>query len=105
MSDDGLSACELDVLRLVAGGRSNREAGERLGLTGHTAKGYLRGMARKFDVLDRTVAAVLALQRGLIDIEGISLAKQDCPLAVLPHEKILHFCPSTHRPAFRLILR
>jgi len=73
-----LTAREIDVLRLVAGGRSNREVGEALGLTEHTVKGYLKSVTSKFDVPDRTAAAILALQRGLLDLEGIDLvARQE----------------------------
>jgi DNA-binding NarL/FixJ family response regulator len=68
-----LTAREIDVLRLVAGGRSNREVGEQLGLTEHTVKGYLKSITGKFDVPDRTSAAILALQRGLLDMEDIGL--------------------------------
>jgi DNA-binding NarL/FixJ family response regulator len=65
---DPLTARELDVLRLVADGKSNREAGEALGLTENTVKGYLKSIIAKLDVPDRTSAALLAVQRGLIEI-------------------------------------
>ncbi len=74
LAADQLTAREIDVLRLVAGGRSNREVGESLGLTEHTVKGYLKSITSKFDVPDRTAAAILALQRGLLDMEEIGLA-------------------------------
>ena len=76
LAADQLTAREIDVLRLVAGGRSNREVGEALGLTEHTVKGYLKSIATKFDVPDRTAAAILALQRGLLDMDGIGLANR-----------------------------
>jgi two-component system NarL family response regulator len=67
---DPLSARELDVLSLVAEGLSNREAGERLGLTENTIKGYLKSIIGKLDVPDRTAAAMVAVQRGLISVES-----------------------------------
>jgi two-component system NarL family response regulator len=74
LAADQLTAREIDVLRQVAGGRSNREVGEALGLTEHTVKGYLKSIVAKFDVPDRTAAAILALQRGLLDMDSIGLA-------------------------------
>lgn len=65
---DPLSARELDVLSLVATGLSNREVGERLGLTENTVKGYLKSIIGKLDVPDRTAAAMVAVQRGLINL-------------------------------------
>ena len=67
---DPLSARELEVLNLVAQGLSNREAGERLGLTENTMKGYLKSIIGKLDVPDRTAAATVALQRGLINFSN-----------------------------------
>lgn len=69
-----LTARELDILRLVAGGHSNREVAEVLGLSEHTVKGYLKSITAKLDVPDRTAAAVLALQRGLFDLDVIGRA-------------------------------
>jgi len=63
---DPLTAREVDVLRLVARGMSNRELGDSLGLTENTVKGYLKSILSKLDVPDRTAAAIVATQRGLI---------------------------------------
>ena len=68
---DPLTARELDVLRLIANGLTNREAGDRLGLTEQTVKGYLKSITSKLDVDDRTGAAMIALRRGLIHLEEI----------------------------------
>jgi two-component system NarL family response regulator len=67
LATDPLSAREIDILRLVSAGRANREIGEALGITENTVKGYLKSIAVKLDAPDRTAAAVIALQRGLID--------------------------------------
>jgi len=66
---DPLSARELDVLRLVATGMSNHEVGDSLGVTENTVKGYLRSITGKLDAPDRTAAAMIAVQRGLIPLE------------------------------------
>ncbi len=70
LASDPLTARELDILRLVAAGFSNREAGERLGLTENTVKGYLKSIISKLNAPDRTAAAMIAVQRGLIDVCG-----------------------------------
>jgi DNA-binding NarL/FixJ family response regulator len=66
---DPLSAREIDVLRHVAKGRSNREVGEALGIAEVTVKGYLRSISSKLDAPDRTAAVMIAVQRGLIALE------------------------------------
>jgi len=62
---DGLSARELDVLRLVACGRSNREIGAALFISEHTAANHVRGILRKTDSANRTEATAYAYRRGL----------------------------------------
>ncbi len=76
LATDPITARELEILKLVATGRGNREIGEVLGLTEHTVKGYLKTIVAKFDVPDRTAAVIVALQRGLIDIAEIGLAER-----------------------------
>jgi DNA-binding NarL/FixJ family response regulator len=61
-----LSHRELDVLRLMAGGRSNKEIGLALDLTENTVKTYVREILGKLDVVDRTQAALLAVRYGLV---------------------------------------
>ncbi|MEZ5312890.1 MAG: response regulator transcription factor [Thermoanaerobaculia bacterium] len=58
----GLTPRELSVLELVAEGRSNRQIGNRLGLTEGTVKGYVSILLDKLSVQDRTQAALLAVQ-------------------------------------------
>lgn len=61
-----LSQREQAVLRLVAGGRSNKEIGVALDLTENTVKAYVREILSKLNVADRTQAALLAVRYGLI---------------------------------------
>lgn len=61
-----LSQREQAVLRLVAGGRSNKEIGLALDLTENTVKAYVRDIMSKLDVADRTQAALLAVRYGLV---------------------------------------
>ncbi len=62
---DGLSPRELQILRLVAKGMSNREIGERLVVSEHTAANHVRSILRKTGCANRTEAAAYAYGRGL----------------------------------------
>ncbi len=64
---DGLSARELEVLQLVAGGHSNRDIGESLHLSALTVKSHLARIARKLGTGDRAEMVALALRAGVID--------------------------------------
>ena len=64
---DGLSHVELDLLRLVAAGLTNRQIGQRLHWSHATVKKYVQRVLEKLDVPDRTRAAVEAVRRGLLD--------------------------------------
>ena len=64
-----LSPREVDVLRLVAKGMSNKEIGTQLGVVEGTVKIHVANIFAKMGVSDRTKAIVLASQRGIIDID------------------------------------
>jgi DNA-binding NarL/FixJ family response regulator len=61
-----LSERELEVLRLVAQGLSNREIGLKLHLSEGTVKNYVTGVLHKIDARDRTQAALRGRELGLI---------------------------------------
>jgi DNA-binding NarL/FixJ family response regulator len=63
---DPLSAREIEVLRLVARGSSNKDIALTLGLTENTVKTYLRRVLEKLDCHSRSQAAAIAVQRGLL---------------------------------------
>ncbi|GAA5083064.1 DNA-binding NarL/FixJ family response regulator [Thermocatellispora tengchongensis] len=66
-SPDGvLTAREAEVLRLVAGGATNREIAARLHLSEGTVKNHISRILTRLDLRDRTQAAVYARDRGLI---------------------------------------
>jgi DNA-binding CsgD family transcriptional regulator len=64
---DDLSWRELDILRLVAVGRSNREIGEELCISGHTVANHVRSILRKTGAANRTEAAGYAYRHALVD--------------------------------------
>ncbi len=61
-----LSGREVEVLRLVADGRSNKEIGDQLGLSALTVKSHLARIARKLGTGDRAEMVALAMRAGVI---------------------------------------
>jgi DNA-binding NarL/FixJ family response regulator len=63
---EGLSGREVEVLQLVADGRSNKEIGEALGLSALTVKSHLARIARKLGTGDRAEMVVVAMRAGVV---------------------------------------
>lgn len=63
-----LSPRELEVLRLVANGFSNKEIGAKLNVVEGTIKIHMTNILSKLRAADRTQAIIVAIQRGIIDI-------------------------------------
>jgi len=61
-----LTLREMAVLRLVAGGKSNREIGETLSISEGTVKIHLTHLFEKLGATSRTEAVAKAVERGLI---------------------------------------
>ncbi len=61
-----LTERELDVLRLLAEGMSNREIGNKLSLTEGTVKNYVTNVLQKIGARDRTQAALRGRELGLM---------------------------------------
>ncbi len=64
---DRLSARELEVLQLAAGGHSNRLIGDKLGISEPTVKSHMSTILVKLGASDRTHAVTLAVRRGYFD--------------------------------------
>ncbi|HEY2049338.1 MAG TPA: response regulator transcription factor [Caulobacteraceae bacterium] len=66
--DDPLTAREIDILRLVAAGKGNKQIAHQLSVTEDTVKGHLKSAFAKLDVADRTHAVTVAAKRGIIEL-------------------------------------
>jgi DNA-binding NarL/FixJ family response regulator len=62
----GLTKRELEVLRLVAAGHSNRQIASTLVLSEHTVARHLQNIRTKLRVSTRTAAAAFAYEHGLV---------------------------------------
>jgi DNA-binding NarL/FixJ family response regulator len=69
MGSPGLTARELDVLRLIVRGKSNKEIGEGLNISEATVKTHINNILSKLGVTDRTQATTMALQRGIVHLD------------------------------------
>lgn len=67
-SDDALSEREIEVLREVAAGNSNKMVAQRLAVSEETVKAHMKNILSKLGANDRTHAVTIALKRGIIDI-------------------------------------
>jgi DNA-binding NarL/FixJ family response regulator len=65
--DEAPSQRELEVLKLIADGTSNREIAVSLGLTESTVKSHVKNVMAKLGANDRTHAVLIAIRRGFID--------------------------------------
>lgn len=68
MSNESLTGRELDVLKLLARGKSNKEIGTNLYVSETTVKSHLRSIFTKLNVLSRTEAITEANRRGLVQL-------------------------------------
>jgi DNA-binding NarL/FixJ family response regulator len=59
---------QLEILRNVARGRTNREIGEALGISERTVRNHMRAILKRLSSSDRTHAVVIAIGNGWIAI-------------------------------------
>jgi DNA-binding NarL/FixJ family response regulator len=71
----GLTAREIEVLRLVAQGRSNREIAAELFIAEKTARNHVERVYTKLGVNNRTQASLAAIDRGLAGVPVNAAAK------------------------------
>ena len=69
MGGPSLTSRELDVLKRIVGGRSNKEIAGELFISEATVKTHINSILSKLGVSDRTQAATTALQRGIVHLD------------------------------------
>jgi DNA-binding NarL/FixJ family response regulator len=67
-ADAALTPREVEVLALIAAGNSNKRIAAQLNINEETAKTHIKSILTKLDANDRTHAATLGLQRGVIGV-------------------------------------
>jgi DNA-binding NarL/FixJ family response regulator len=67
-TDDHLTAREIDILRLVAGGNANKEIAAQLSIAEETVKSHITSILSKLGANDRTHAVAIGLKRGIIEL-------------------------------------
>jgi DNA-binding NarL/FixJ family response regulator len=68
LSDEELTAREIEVLSQIAGGNRNRDIAEKLFITEETVKVHIKHIMEKLGASDRTQAVAIGLRRGIIQL-------------------------------------
>ena len=68
MSDEELTAREVEVLRKIAGGNRNKDIAEILFISEETVKVHIKHIMDKLGAKDRTQAIAIAVRRGIIEL-------------------------------------
>ena len=68
MSDETLTAREVEVLRAVAGGNKNRDIANKLFISEETVKVHIKHIMEKLGASDRTQAVTIGVRRGIIQL-------------------------------------
>lgn len=67
-TDDALTPAEINVLRLIAAGNTNKQIADALSVAEETVKSRVKCVLSKLDANDRTHAAIIGLKRGIIEL-------------------------------------
>lgn len=70
-TQEPLTERELEVLRLIAQGNSNREIADQLSITEMTVRAHVSNVLGKLHLASRTQAALYALREGLASVDDI----------------------------------
>jgi DNA-binding NarL/FixJ family response regulator len=67
-ADDALTEREVDVLRRVGSGNSNKQIAVQLAISEGTVKAHMKNILPKLGARDRTHAVMIAVKRGIMDV-------------------------------------
>jgi DNA-binding NarL/FixJ family response regulator len=67
-ADDELTEREIDVLRLIAGGNSNKQIADKLSVGEATIKSHVTNILSKLGANDRSHAVTIGLKRGIVEL-------------------------------------
>jgi DNA-binding NarL/FixJ family response regulator len=73
MGTEELTPSEVDVLEQIVNGMSNKEIALELVISEATVKTHINSLLGKLGVTDRTQAATVAIQRGIVPLESIKI--------------------------------
>jgi len=68
VTDDSLTAREVEILKCAAAGSANKMIASQLGISEDTVKAHMKSVLAKLDANDRTHAVTIALKRGIIEL-------------------------------------
>jgi DNA-binding NarL/FixJ family response regulator len=75
----GLTSREVEVLRLMAGGRKNKEIARELWVSEGTVKTHVSNILRKLNQKDRAQAVIVAFHLGLVKMTELREAEDESP--------------------------
>jgi len=67
LTDDAMTPADLQILRLIAAGKANRQIAAELSITEDAVKGRVKRILVRLGANDRTLAAMIGVKRGLIE--------------------------------------
>jgi DNA-binding NarL/FixJ family response regulator len=65
---DGLTAREVEILKLIAAGRANKQIAHRLAISEKTVRNHVSNLYEKLKIYDRTQAVLYAIRKGLVEM-------------------------------------
>ncbi len=65
---DGLTAREIDILKLIAMGQANAQIARRLDISDKTVRNHVSNMYEKLHIYDRSQAVLYAVRKGLVEV-------------------------------------
>jgi DNA-binding NarL/FixJ family response regulator len=65
---DGLTAREVEILKLLASGMANKQIAYKLGISEKTVRNHVSNMYEKLQIFDRAQAVLYAVRKGLIEL-------------------------------------